>query len=142
MPSKKVAIEIPEHTYRGSITIDLPLPTSTNRIWRQPSRFSKSPRPYLNPTYEKWKREADGELMRQRPGKGWRTITGPFDVGLVVTLKKRFKFDLDNRIKAVLDWCKDVGLIVDDKFSNRVVIEWGEVPLGVRLTLSPAEDLS
>ena len=126
----------------GTITLDLPMPTSTNRIWRMPSRFSKSRKPYLNPTYQKWKNESDGELMRQRPGKGWHTITGPFDVTLEVTKKKRFKMDLDNRIKALLDWAKQVGLIVDDKYQNTVKIAWGDVPLGCRLTLAPAQTLS
>ena len=123
----------------GSISVDLPMPTSTNRIWRANTRTGK---PYLNPTYAKWKNAADVELLRQRVGKGWRQITGPFDVHLVVSVAKRFKMDIDNRIKGVLDWAKNAGLILDDKYQNRVVLEWGDVPLGVRLTLTPSKDFS
>lgn len=122
------------------ITLDLPLPPSTNTIWRRgKNRSTGKSVTYLNPTYKKWKEKADVELLRQRVGKRWRMITGPFDVILTLPLKKRFKIDLDNRIKATLDWAKQAGLILEDKFQHTVLLRWGEAPMGARVELTPVE---
>jgi hypothetical protein len=43
--------------------------------------------------------------------------------------------DLDNPIKPLLDWLQRVELIEDDKYCDRILAQWGEVPLGVRVRL-------
>ena len=118
-----------------TITVDLPMPQSANTIWRR-GRLST----YINPSYVKWKAKADAELARQLSGD-WETIRGPFNVTLTLPFRKRFIIDLDNRIKASLDWAAQAGLIENDKFQNRVVLEWGDVPLGARLSLTQASPL-
>lgn len=128
------------HNGPPSIVLDLPLPTSTNRIWRRGhSRRTGNTWTYLSKSYQNWKVKAEAALKGQRPAMTLERIDGPFDLHLVITRAKRFKLDLDNRIKAALDFCVQSGLIEDDKFQNRVTVEWGKAPMGARLTLTPAE---
>jgi Holliday junction resolvase RusA-like endonuclease len=127
------------HNSPPGIEIDLPLPTSTNRIWRRGhARSTGRTWTYLSKSYVTWKGKAADALKEQFPQLPAK-IDGPFDVQLVITKAKRYKLDLDNRIKACLDFCAQSGLIADDKFQNRVVVEWGKAPMGARLTLTPAE---
>ncbi|WP_298962432.1 RusA family crossover junction endodeoxyribonuclease [uncultured Methylobacterium sp.] len=120
--------------------IDLPLPTSTNRIWRRGhSRRTGRTWTYLSTSYQTWKTKADDALRELKATGPIERISGPFDVHLVISKAKRFKTDLDNRTKAALDWATQAGLIDDDKFQNRVVIEWGRAPKGARLTLTEAQ---
>lgn len=94
---------------------------------------------YINPTYVKWMKAADGEYVRQRTGNAWACISDWFDVVITLPNKKRGKLDCDNRIKAPLDWAQKAGIISDDKLVNRLLVEWGEAPLGFRITFAPAE---
>lgn len=127
---------MPAHDYMGEVEFDIPYPPSTNTIWRRGRNST-----YLNPAYRKWKAKADEMLSGQRNGKGWRTITGPFEVKILLPLTKRFKTDLDNRVKGVLDWAKQAGLISDDKFQNKVVLEWADITAGAHVTLTPVQVL-
>jgi Holliday junction resolvase RusA-like endonuclease len=128
------------HNGPPSIVLDLPLPTSTNRIWRRGhSRGTGRTWTYLSKSYQNWKVKAEAALKEQRPAMTLERIEGPFDVLLIITKAKRFKLDLDNRIKAALDFCVQSGLIQDDKFQNEVTVRWGKAPMGARLTLTPAE---
>jgi Holliday junction resolvase RusA-like endonuclease len=127
------------HNQPPGIEIDLPLPTSTNRIWRRGhARSTGRTWTYLSKSYVTWKGKAAEALKEQFPQLPAR-IDGPFDVRLVITRAKRYKLDLDNRIKACLDFCAQSELIEDDKFQNRVLVEWGRAPMGARLTLTPAQ---
>lgn len=121
----------------GSIIVDLPLPTSTNRLWRSGRTKAGIPYVYLAPVYQKWKDRADGALLQQLGNYDLPAmIEGPFNAELTITVKKRFKLDLDNRAKGTLDWAKRIGLILDDKFQNSLTIMWGDAPLGARLKLT------
>jgi Holliday junction resolvase RusA-like endonuclease len=127
------------HNQPPGIEIDLPLPTSTNRIWRRGhARSTGRTWTYLSKSYVTWKGKAAEALKAQFPQLPAK-IVGPFDVNLVITRSKRYKLDLDNRIKAALDFSVQSGLIEDDKYQNRVVVEWGRAPMGARLTLTPAD---
>lgn len=127
------------HNGPPGIEIDLPLPTSTNRIWRRGhSRGTGRTWTYLSKSYQNWKVKAAEALKAQFPVLPAK-ITGPFDVRLVLSKAKRYKLDMDNRLKAPLDFATQSGLIEDDKYQNRVVVEWGKAPMGARLTLTPAD---
>jgi Holliday junction resolvase RusA-like endonuclease len=127
------------HNGPPGIEIDLPLPTSTNRIWRRGhARSTGRTWTYLSKSYQNWKVKAEAALKAQFPVMPDQ-IRGPFDVRLVITRAKRYKLDLDNRVKAALDFCTQSGLIEDDKFQNRLTVEWGKAPTGARLMLTPAE---
>jgi Holliday junction resolvase RusA-like endonuclease len=121
------------------IVIDLPMPPSLNTLWRRGrNRQTGAIVHHLNATYKKWKQIADVECLRQRVGKGWHTIMGAFEAHMAINRKKlRKNADIDNRFKAVGDWAQQVGLIENDKNLQKLVIEFGEAPLGIRLTLKP-----
>ncbi|WP_164712222.1 RusA family crossover junction endodeoxyribonuclease [Methylobacterium currus] len=124
------------------IEIDLPLPTSTNRIWRRgSSRRTGRTWTYLSASYQTWKAKADEALKELRASGPVARIEGPFEVRLVIDRKKRHKLDLDNRLKAPLDWAQAAGLIVDDKLQDRVTVEWGRAPKGARLTLTEVREM-
>lgn len=124
----------------AEIEIDLPLPTSTNRIWRRGhSRRTGRTWTYLSASYTKWKAKADEALAELRAAGPVQTISGPFEVRLVISKAKRHKLDLDNRLKAPLDWAQQAGLITDDKLQDRVTVAWGRAPKGARLTLTEVQ---
>lgn len=106
-----------------------------NRIWRR-SRHST----YLDPKVKSWKALATAELLRQRVGKRWHTITGSFAVTMTICRKKlRKNADIDNRYKVLGDFAQDVGIIANDKNCIRLVIEFGEAPLGCRVCFLEVE---
>lgn len=119
----------------GAIRLDLPLPTSVNAIWRR-SKFST----YLSESYKNWKVRASEALGLQRPAQAIASIPGHFNAAMMLPEGKRGTSDLDNRIKAALDWAKADGLITDDRLANRILLEWGPVPKSRSiLWLIPAE---
>lgn len=114
------------------IVIDLPVPPSVNRIWRAnragPKKVS------LSPEYKAWKDHADRLTMTTAQFRGLKTIVGPFEVKIII---QRQRGDLDNRAKGILDWLQSRGVVVDDKYCERLVMEWGEAPAGCRVTVTP-----
>lgn len=114
----------------GGVVIDLPYPPSINRIWRAnkagPQHVSKSPE------YRAWLRHADQITLATAQFRGLKTIMGPFEAKIVL---KRQRGDLDNRAKGVLDWLQSRLVVADDKFCERLVMEWGEAPAGCRVTV-------
>jgi crossover junction endodeoxyribonuclease RusA len=112
----------------GAIMIDLPMPPSVNRIWRAtragPNKVS------LSPEYKAWKKHADGLALSMCQFRGLKTIVGPFEAKIVL---QRQRGDIDNRSKGVLDWLQSRGVIADDKYCERLVLEWGEAPHGCRV---------
>jgi len=127
----------------GEITIDLPMPPSVNRIWRRGrNKATGQIVHHITAVYRKWKQEASAELLRQRVGRRWHTIMSTFKLQLVINRQKlRKNADIDNRTKATLDWAQEVGVIDDDKRCIEILIKFGEAPLGVRVTFTPADDL-
>lgn len=121
------------------VVLDLPYPPSVNRLWR--STAAEKNRVYLSPSYVKWKDAADALLMGTR---GWRSgkIKGAFsvEIALCPTSQGHPRGDLDNRIKAVLDYLQRVEVIANDKFCERLLAEWVEqprAPTGCRVTVRP-----
>lgn len=121
----------PHDAVIGGIIIDLPVPPSVNRIWRAtragPNKVS------LSPEYKAWKDHADRVALSTAQFRGLKTIQGKFEVKIVI---QRQRGDLDNRAKGILDWLQSRGVVVDDKFCERLVMEWGllhEAPIGCRV---------
>lgn len=59
---------------------------------------------------------------------------------LVITLSEQHtKIDLDNGLKALIDYLRRIDLIEDDspKHMRRLVVEWGRAPHGCRVTVKP-----
>jgi len=110
------------------IIVDLPFPPSTNRIWR-----ARGQRVYRSQEYIEWCEAADMHVMaaRQYPK---RKINGPFEAQILLK-PHRLGLDLDNRIKAVLDWAQSRSIIENDKHCRRLTAEWREQEVECRLTL-------
>lgn len=114
------------------VVLDLPMPPSVNRIWRAnkagPGRVS------ISPEYKAWKAHADKLVMQLAQFRGLKTIVGPFEAKIVL---QRQRGDLDNRAKGVLDFLQSRSVVVDDKFCERLTLEWGVAPHGCRVTVRP-----
>src|SRR5215831_2819595 len=111
--------------------INLPFPPSTNQLWRSNRR-----RVHRSAAYQKWIQQADnfalmGAVHRQpaMPGYFMAEIHLSTSAG---------KGDIDNRVKAVLDWAQSRALVQDDKLCRRLTIEWvipDQAPAGCKLIL-------
>jgi crossover junction endodeoxyribonuclease RusA len=122
------------------LVVDLPYPPSVNRLWR--STAAEKNRVYLSPSYVKWKGAADALLFADRNWHRKGKITGAFhiDISLCPTSQGHPRGDLDNRIKAVLDYLQRVEIIANDKNCQRLLAEWVDLsraPHGCRVALRP-----
>jgi Holliday junction resolvase RusA-like endonuclease len=116
--------------------VDLPFPPSTNRIWRHESN-NRRKMIHLSAEYRAWKAQADACALADR---GWRSkarMPGPFSAAILLSRRHRAG-DVDNRIKAVLDWAQRVELIRNDSLAEEITARWvdpGAAPTGCRLIL-------
>jgi Holliday junction resolvase RusA-like endonuclease len=114
-----------------TIVLDMPMPPSTNRIWRIGGR-----RIHKSKDYTDWLNAADMYVLstRQYPK---HKIHGPFRC--VIALNRTMtNGDGDNRIKAVLDWCQSREIIRNDsdcQWGSWAWVDAEEAPEGCRLTL-------
>jgi Holliday junction resolvase RusA-like endonuclease len=109
------------------ISVNLPTPPSVNRLW-----CSGRGRVFRSKAYLDWIRAADAELMasRQMPK---RRIEGPFAAH--ITLSRKVRGDVDNRVKGLLDFLQSREVIRNDSDCQQVTAEWGETECGCRVTL-------
>jgi Holliday junction resolvase RusA-like endonuclease len=120
--------------------IDLPLPPSTNSLWR-----SNRGRVHRSSGYEAWRKSAGCELKLQRPPR----VDGPVEVSIALGRPDNRKRDLDNAAgKAVLDLLVTHQVITDDSLVTSITSRWDtEVPPGraiiiVRSAIAVAEGAS
>jgi Holliday junction resolvase RusA-like endonuclease len=108
----------------------LPFPPSTNRLWR----YDRG-RLHLSGDYARWKRKADQAALEQGLDKA--SVLGRHT--LAVKLSTRFcrhRGDADNRLKAVLDWCQCIALILDDGDCRKASVEWADIDRDCIVTLT------
>jgi Holliday junction resolvase RusA-like endonuclease len=120
----------PDDPMIGGIVLDLPMPPSVNRIWRANRAGPKQVS--ISPEYAAWKRHADQMVLQMAQFRGLKTIVGKFEAKIVL---KRCRGDLDNRAKGVLDFLQSRAVVVDDKYCERLTLEWGDAPHGCRVTV-------
>lgn len=119
------------------IILDLPIPPSTNNIWRQGKQHV-----YINPVYAAWKKQADATVIIVGLTTLGR-IEGRFTVLIQINESMvRSNRDLDNFTKVLLDYCRRIELVKDDnlKLCRSVTVRIDEEtppPLGCRVTLTP-----
>ncbi len=109
------------------IELALPWPPSVNhywRTWRGRMLLSREGRAY---------REA---VTRALVGYRAPPLGGRLDVRLVLHPPDGRKFDIDNRLKAVLDALQHAGVFVTDEQIDRLLVERGEVASGGRVDVS------
>lgn len=116
-----------------TLVIDLPLPPSVNKIWKQGGGKGV----YRSPEYVAWRKHCDGLCMQYRWHK--TPIKGPFCVAIVLDREKMRKgSDIDNRIKGLLDFLHGTGITDDDRYCEKVSAERGSAPSGCRVTITAA----
>ena len=119
------------------IELDLPMPISTNAIWR-----SNRGHVHKSAKYKAWINEAQGLFLTQK--RDLKKIPGRFHATIILNESMmRSNRDLDN-IKCVLDFAKSMEMIVDDsiKYMRQLLIKLGDdesSPTGCRLILRSVE---
>jgi len=108
--------------------VDLPPPPSVNLTRR-----------LYGPGYQKiaqWKHQAGMRVLLDGGLKKLSRMPDRFEATVILS-EKLCRCDLDNALKAVIDYAKILELIVDDspRYMRKVTVEWGEAPHGARLIL-------
>ena len=116
------------------IVLDLPMPTSTNRLHARGRSGVYRTREYVD-----WIEAADMAVMatKQYPK---RKIRGPFEVEILLSIAAP-RADGDNKIKALLDWLQSRDVVRNDVDCRRGSWAWVEpelAPRGCRVVLKAA----
>lgn len=113
-----------------TFTLNLPFPTSTNRIWRR----GKHKGMYRSAEYRDWERKANGYILMQKP-------LMHFDLPCKVTIMLNEEAgigDADNRIKVLLDFLQKIEVIKNDNLFRKGEWEWvaaSQAPYGCRVII-------
>jgi hypothetical protein len=113
-------------TGREWFVLDIPRPPSVNRFIHRLGNKT--------PSFQKWIESADYCLIVARP---WPRIPDCYELGVTYSKDKFGTFDADNCLKPLSDWLQRVKLIQNDKLCRRLVVEWGEAPVGCRVRIRP-----
>lgn len=113
------------------IILDLPAPPSVNRTrridWKGKAQLTA------------WGNVADAYVLaaKGRSVSPLKLIKIPrFELHIVVS-EHHTRIDLDNGLKALIDYLRRIELIEDDgpKHMRRLIVEWGRAPHGCRVTV-------
>jgi Holliday junction resolvase RusA-like endonuclease len=115
------------------VVLDLPPPPSVNRTRR------------VN-----WAAKREGDAWRNVANAYVLAAKGRAVAPLKLTKIKRFelivtlsehhtKIDLDNGLKALIDYLRKIELIEDDSYKHmrKLTVQWGLAPMGARVTVRP-----
>jgi len=106
------------------------LPPSVNAIWRH----TKGGKTYRTQAYMTWIRGEEWNVQPQLIKQ--HRFTGPVYVTLAMK-RPRANSDIDNRIKAILDFLQHIAAIDDDKNVHGVNAFWtASLPSGVAAEIS------
>lgn len=100
----------------GWFVLDLPRPPSVNRFMKRLGNQS--------PEVRKWVRTADAIVMARKP---YPRLKGPFQLSVWWQIDRFGRFDIDNRLKPLLDWLQRVELIENDKWCRHLTLSWAPV---------------
>ncbi len=109
------------------ITLRLPVPPSTNNLFLNIRRGRAKSK-----LYRDWLIEADKWLLMQKPVL---SVAGPCEIAIRVPTGGRS--DLDNNLKAPLDYLVSRGVTGDDKNNQRVSIEASDQVDCCEVTVTP-----
>jgi Holliday junction resolvase RusA-like endonuclease len=115
------------------IVIDLPMPISTNKIWR-----TGRGRTYRSKEYVAWCEQADLMVMAAKGPGRLPKINGPFEVEILLSTTGRKGRDGDNFCKATLDFLQSRDLIRDDSDCRRGSWAWvspEQAPSGCKIII-------
>lgn len=97
------------------MTFALPRPPSANGLYRNLARRGR----VKTKRYLQWIAEADKHYTLQQLGR-CPPIKGPYEISIKVPPGRG---DIDNKNKAILDWCVSRGLTPDDRHAAKVTIQ-------------------
>ena len=115
------------------ISITLPWPPSTNRIWRNVVVRGK-PQTLLSKEGREFRSLAGKHCLLS--GISGKKLSGRIEVTLVASPPDRRHRDLDNVLKATLDALTHAGVWLDDSQIDRLEISRGEIIKGGSLKVS------
>ena len=109
------------------LTLHLPWPPSVNRHWRTAVRGGKAA-PYVSAEGKAYRKAVKRAIGKERAAG---RLTEPLRSRLAVTVglfaPTAAAYDIDNRMKELLDALTDAEVWEDDKQIDRLVIERGEI---------------
>jgi crossover junction endodeoxyribonuclease RusA len=114
------------------IELQLPLPPSTNRIWR-----SARGRVFKSPEYRAWLQECGLHVDVQRPGR----IDGHYALTVLATRPDRRRRDLDNLLKPVGDALRNTGIIEDDSLCDSINATWISSGAGMTVRVRSTQEI-
>ncbi len=112
-----LAIHIPRRKDTQIVCLRLPVPLSTNKLWRP----TKSGRMTLTEEYRAWKKDAGWHLCSIRPPLG--RVTGGYSLRISICPSET-KCDLTNTCKAIEDLLEAHGVIDNDRNCRRLEMNW------------------
>jgi len=121
---------------RSSITLDLPLPPSVNRLWKiGKNRATGKSQMYRSPEYVEWVLEAGLEIMAQKPKLTTKALSGSYS--MIIKMAPRSSLaDADNFLKAISDLLQKHNIIENDKLCRKLLVVWDEkLPVACRVTV-------
>lgn len=119
-----------------TLRISLPWPPSVNHYWRSvPIRRAgggtRGTRVILSREGRAYRQEVQREWRRREPVDWSGPLKGRLEVKVMLLPPTRRKFDIDNRMKALLDALEHAGVYLDDGQIDRLEIErWDIVNRG------------
>lgn len=122
----------------SAVVVRLPPPISVNRIWRSFLRNGKLTT-LKSEAYRKWEKAAKDMLVGQQLG----CVSGYY--GLTIKLPRRNRIDYCNAAKCINDMAQSMGIVENDRFCRRLVIEPGVEDVAVCMfiqTKGVGEDVS
>lgn len=115
-----------------TITLVLPLPPTTNKLW-VPVRTAGGAKMVKRKSYADWSAMAKREVAQQR---GSATMAEPCSIAIL--LPDDGPWDLDNLVKPLLDACQAGGAITNDKLCRRLWVDCDDTRIGSALVeISP-----
>ena len=98
------------------IVLDLPMPPSTNGLYRNVPGRGRVKTQRLNT----WLRAAGHDINRQP----CQRIIGDYSLGIYINPPDRRRRDIDNHIKAISDLLVEHRLVDDDSLARSIRAEW------------------
>ncbi|MDE2020425.1 MAG: RusA family crossover junction endodeoxyribonuclease [Patescibacteria group bacterium] len=99
------------------MTLRLPLPPSVNAAYANIPGVGR----IASKRLRAWKKEAGWQILIQKPTR----VYGPYT--LEITLPRKMRGDISNRIKACEDLLVELSVTPDDRFCEGISIKRGDV---------------
>lgn len=112
------------------------VPVSTNKAYRNATAKDRVKGRIKTKEYTTWANafgwDVKAAMVHQKP------IKGPYILSITVCRSKRHPLaDVTNMEKVVSDTLQELGVIENDRFCERMTIEWGEAQGGFIAEISP-----